>query len=169
MSISNVQREAQSESINPLNKIETKPGVGTTIVEKEISQNLSPLKKFNAVNSEVKIKKQSAPRRAFDVAYKTRVIAAYDACENSAARGALLRREGLYHSRIAAWKHQQASGKTKLVKGEKNAVRIDHLIAKVARLEKEMAQAKVIIEIQKKVSDLLGMHIHSKEAEETSL
>jgi hypothetical protein len=114
----------------------------------------------------VKIKKQSAPRRAFDTAYKTRVIAAYDACENSATRGALLRREGLYHSRISAWKHQQASGKTKLAKGEKKAVRIDHLIAKVARLEKEMAQAKVIIEIQKKVSDLLGIHIHSHESDE---
>lgn len=169
MSISNVQREAQNKSNLLINEIETKPSVGTTITEKEISQNLSPLKKFNAVNSEVKIKKQSAPRRAFDVAYKTRVIAAYDACENSATRGALLRREGLYHSRIAAWKHQQASGKTNLIKGEKKAARIDHLIAKVARLEKEMAQAKVIIDIQKKVSDLLGMHIHSKEADEMRL
>lgn len=167
MSISNVQSQASSESINSLIKeIETKPIVGT-IIEKEISQNLSPLKKFNSVNSEVKIKKQSVPRRSFDAGYKTRVLAAYDACEGVVERGALLRREGLYYSRIAAWKHQQARGKTKLVKGEKNAVRIDHLIAKVARLEKEMAQAKVIIEIQKKVSDLFGIHIHSHESDET--
>lgn len=167
MSISNVQSQASSESINFLIKeIETKSVVGT-IIEKEISQNLSPLKKFNSVNAEVKIKKQSVPRRSFDAGYKTRVLAAYDACESVVERGALLRREGLYYSRIAAWKNQQARGKTKLVKGEKNAVRIDHLIAKVARLEKEMAQAKVIIEIQKKVSDLLGMHIHSHESDET--
>lgn len=177
MSISSVQREAESKSNLLIDEIETKPSVGTTTTEKEISQNfekeisqnLSPLKKFNAVNSEVKIKKQSAPRRAFDVAYKTRVIAAYDACENSATRGALLRREGLYHSRIAAWKHQQASGKNRLVSSEKKAVRIDHLIAKVAQLEKEMAQAKMIIDIQKKVSDLLGMHIQSHETDGTSL
>ena len=75
MSISNVQSQASTESINSLTtESEIKPVVGT--IEKEISQNLSPLKKFNAVNSEVKIKKQYAPRRSFDVAYKTRVIAA---------------------------------------------------------------------------------------------
>ena len=45
---------------------------------------------------------------------------------------------------------------------------MDQLIAKVAQLEKDMAQAKVIIDIQKKVSDLLGMHIHSHETNETS-
>ena len=114
-------------------------------------------------------KKQSAPRRKFDVAYKTRVLAAYDVCDTPGARGALLRREGLYQAYIIAWKHQQTTGKTKLAKGEKNAVRIDHLIAKVARLEKEMAQAKAIIEIQKKVSELLGMHIHSPSNNEQDL
>ena len=168
MSTNNVQSEAPSQSNNLfIKEIGTKPSVGT-IIDKEISQSLSPLKKFNSINSEVKQKKQYAPRRSFDVAYKTRIMAAYDACESSATRGALLRREGLYHSRIAAWKQQQARGKTKLAKGEKNAVRMDQLIAKVAQLEKDMAQAKVIIDIQKKVSDLLGMHIHSHETNETN-
>lgn len=91
MSISNVQSQTSSELINPLIKeIETKPVVGT-IIEKEISQTLSPLKKFNSVNAEVKVKKQSVPRRSFDVGYKTRVLAEYDACESVMARGALLR------------------------------------------------------------------------------
>lgn len=160
MSVNNVQSKVSDESFSTLAAVITKAVIQRE-AGKEASEKLSSLKTINPVDPKVMPKKQCAPRRQFDVGYKTRVLAAYDACNTSAARGALLRREGLYHARIIAWKHQQASGKTKTVKGQKNAVRIDHLISKVARLEKEMAQAKAIIEIQKKVSELLGMHIHS--------
>lgn len=168
MSVNNVQK-ASDESFNLLTPEITKPVTEEETNKVADPQNLSPLTPFNPVNPNVMPKKQCAPRRKFDVAYKTRVLAAYDACDTPAARGALLRREGLHQSRIIAWKQQQASGKTKLAKGEKNAVRIDHLMSKVARLEKEMAQAKAIIEIQKKVSELLGMHIHSPSSSERDL
>lgn len=168
MSVNNVQK-ASDESFSLLTAAITKQVIEKEIIKEADRRNLSPLKKFNPVNPNVMPKKQCAPRRQFNVAYKTRVLTAYDACDTPAARGALLRREGLYQARIIAWKHQQTIGKTKLAKGEKNAVRIDHLISKVARLEKEMAQAKAIIEIQKKVSELLGMHIHSPSNNERDL
>jgi hypothetical protein len=165
MSVNSVQNKASDESFSVLTSAITKQAI-----EKEINQDRqSLLKEFNPVNPNVMPKKQCAPRRQFDVAYKTRVLAAYAACDTPAARGALLRREGLYQACIIAWKHQQANGKTKLAKGEKNAVRIDHLIAQVAQLKKKMAQAEAIIEIQKKVSELLGMHIHSPSNKEEDL
>ena len=72
------------------------------------------------------------------------------ACGNAAARGALLRREGLYYARISAWRQQQAHGKINAPKGQKNAVRIDHLIRENEQLKKKMAQVEAIVELAKK-------------------
>lgn len=50
-------------------------------------------------------------RRAFAAAYKARILAAYDALpEGSPERGALMRRERLYHSHIEHWRKQQENG-----------------------------------------------------------
>jgi len=132
----------------------------------ESGQDVLSNKKSIPVDPQVKPKRQYTPRRLFDTAYKTRILAAYDACSDATARGALLRREGLYYARIAAWRHQQANGKANVVKGKKNAARIDHLIRENEQLKKKMAQVEAIIDLQKKVSDLLGMQILSPENSE---
>jgi len=137
----------------------------STIVSQS-DQDIFGNKKFTPVDPQVKPKKQYAPRRLFDAAYKARILAAYDACSDATARGALLRREGLYYARIAAWRHQQANGKTNAVKGKKNAARMDHLIRENEQLKKKMAQVEAIIDLQKKVSELLGMQILSLENSE---
>ncbi len=50
-------------------------------------------------------------RRTFTAAYKARILAAYDALpEGSPERGALMRRERLYHSHIEHWRRQQENG-----------------------------------------------------------
>jgi transposase-like protein len=50
-------------------------------------------------------------RRAFTAAYKARILAAFDALpEGSPERGALLRKERLYHSHLEDWRKQQAAG-----------------------------------------------------------
>ena len=56
--------------------------------------------------------KPSRPaRRTFTAAYKARILAAFDAVpEGSSERGALLRRERLYHSHIEYWRKQQETG-----------------------------------------------------------
>jgi hypothetical protein len=56
------------------------------------------------LDTQVKSKRPYAPRRRFDASYKQRILAAYNTCQSAAERGALLRREGLYHARIAAWR-----------------------------------------------------------------
>ncbi|QNR82659.1 hypothetical protein [Piscirickettsia salmonis] len=60
-------------------------------------------------NPQVK-EKQSSPRRSFKTAYKIRILAEYDACSNQLARGELLRKEGLYSSRISTWKRNERLG-----------------------------------------------------------
>jgi transposase len=50
-------------------------------------------------------------RRTFTAAYKARILAEFDALpEGSPERGALMRRERLYHSHIEHWRHQQEAG-----------------------------------------------------------
>jgi transposase-like protein len=50
-------------------------------------------------------------RRTFTAAYKARILAAFDALpEGSPERGALLRKERLYHSHLEHWRKQQESG-----------------------------------------------------------
>ncbi len=63
-------------------------------------------------DGQVTEKRVSRPaRRTFTAAYKARILAAYDALpEGSPERGALMRRERLYHSHIEHWRKQQENG-----------------------------------------------------------
>lgn len=56
--------------------------------------------------SDPQVKATGTPKRKFTNAYKLKILTAFDACSNALERGALLRREGLYHSRISAWRNQ---------------------------------------------------------------
>ena len=114
---------------------------------------------------------QRAPRRSFSTQYKLNILEEYDACDNPLQRGALLRREGLYHARLSAWRKQRETGKlsTKAKrKLSKAASTNQRLTRENAQLRKKLAQADAVIELQKKVSELLGTHILSPESSETS-
>lgn len=104
-------------------------------------------------DSQVKVKK-STPRRTYDTAYKILILSAFDNCENASERGALLRREGLYYSRICAWKQQQSNEKKASKKSK--GLRVDHLSRENEQLKKKLAHAEAIIDLQKKISNLLG-------------
>lgn len=112
-----------------------------------------------SADSQVKVKRPYSPRRTFDTAYKLRILSAYEACETASARGALLRKEGLYQSRIYIWRKQVADAKLSGHKKQVAAIRTDHLTKENDQLKKKLAQAEAIIELQKKVSDLFTMHI----------
>lgn len=113
-----------------------------------------------ASDPQVRAPRKHKPRRSFTTAYKLRMLAAYDDCSHALERGELLRREGLYHSRIAAWRSQQTAGRLSgSVQRGLSSARVDHLNRENEQLKKKLAQAQAVIELQKKVSDLLGMHI----------
>ena len=81
--------------------------------------------------------------RTFTAAYKARILAAFDALpEGSSERGALLRKERLYHSHLEDWRRQQAAGSLNPAgKEEKNnGERADS--AELARLRAENRKLK---------------------------
>jgi transposase-like protein len=106
-----------------------------------------------------------AKRRQFNAAYKLSVLEEADRCASAGAIGALLRREGLYSSHLTAWRRERESGALAALgrrRGRKAKLspeqrRIAALQAQSARLERELAQARMIIEVQKKLCTLLGL------------
>lgn len=131
----------------------------SNLASEQLTPSPSQLPVTPSADTQIKSKRPYAPRRRFDAAYKQRILTAYNACSNALERGALLRREGLYHARIAAWRNDLAKGKLNDEKRTSAKLRTDHLVREVAQLKKKLAQAEAIIDLQKKVSELLGTHI----------
>ena len=110
---------------------------------------------------------EKKPRRHFTAAYKLRILKEYDACTEPGEIGALLRREGLYHSNINTWLRQRDEGELHGLSPKKRgrkAKEVNPLAKDVARLEREnkkltkkLKQAETIIEVQKKISEILGI------------
>jgi transposase len=109
----------------------------------------------------------TAKRRSFSKAEKLRILAAADACSAPGDIGALLRREGIYSSHLATWRKQrQISGQAQLIEGKRGpkvnpAAAQDRLVlqlqSEVERLRGKLAKADLIIDVQKKLSILLGL------------
>jgi transposase-like protein len=107
----------------------------------------------------------TAKRRAFSKAEKLRILTAADACVAPGDIGALLRREGIYSSHLATWRKQRASegGALERKRGPKadpdaaQARRVLELEKEVERLRAKLTKADLIIDVQKKLSTLLGL------------
>ncbi|WP_416210595.1 transposase [Frankia sp. Cas8] len=99
-------------------------------------------------------------RRTFTDAYKLRIVGEYDALTEHGARGALLRREGLYDSHVAKWRRardrsalgaKSSPGPAQAAGSAENR----RLKAENARLAAELAKTRAVLEIMGKVSALL--------------
>jgi len=125
-----------------------------------------------AANPEVVAK---ATRRRFTLDYKLKILEQADRCTESGQLGALLRREGLYHSNLMAWRQQREQGilsgltprqrgrkpnlKSQLAEENQQLKRENH------RLSKRLQQAEIIIEFQKKLSEALGIPLKGESSE----
>jgi transposase len=105
-------------------------------------------------------------RRRFSAEYKERMVREAESCTQSGQIGALLRREGLYSSLLDKWRRKLArGGRAALVeakrgrKPKRTPVEVENeaLRKHNARLERRLKQAETILEIQKKVSEILGV------------
>lgn len=104
-------------------------------------------------------------RRSFSPEYKVRIVEEADACTLPGEIGALLRREGIYSSSLVDWRREYRTGAAQGLsrrrrgpKGKDPLVRQkEELEGQVARLQQRLRQAERIIEVQKKVSELLGI------------
>lgn len=101
-------------------------------------------------------------RRRYTTEYKLRILAEADAATEPGAIGALLRREGLYSSRLSVWRRQRANGELggraqsqRRTGRDPHVQEIAHLRSKVRRLEHRLSVAEKVIEVQGKVSALL--------------
>ncbi len=109
---------------------------------------------------------EKAKRRRYSASYKLSIVQAADACSKPGEIGALLRREGLYSSLLSNWRQQRdASALAGLSKkrGRKRrsvsaeARRVAELEREIARLKHQLYKAETIIDVQKKLSRLLGI------------
>lgn len=118
---------------------------------------------------------QKATRRRFSAEYKARIVREADACTEYGEIGAMLRREGLYSSLLNKWRDQSRRGALSNLRDDKRGRKPTHdpLESENERLRKQNAwlrqrlgQAEAIIEIQKKVSEMLGIPLKSTESDE---
>jgi len=102
-----------------------------------------------------------AKRRRFTAAYKQRIVAEADAGTERGEIGALLRREGLYSSHLANWRKQRDRGeltdRKRGRKGDPADAELKRLQRENERLRQELEKAKLVIEVQKKLSQALGL------------
>lgn len=100
------------------------------------------------------------PRR-YSARYKVQILAEYEGLDK-AAKGALLRREGLYTSLISEWRKQRDRGALAALAKPAGRQPADPRDQQVARLRKEnqrlageLDKARKVIEVQGKLSALL--------------
>ena len=108
-------------------------------------------------------------RRRFTAEYKQRILYEAAACTKPGEIGALLRREGLYSSNLVDWRRARERGVLAALAPKKRgpvAKVINPLVRRVAELEREILRlqrradrAEALVEVQKKVSELLGIQL----------
>ena len=113
-------------------------------------------------------------RRRFNAEYRLRIVGEADSCKKPGEIGALLRREGLYSSLLAAWRRQREAGALAELRSKKRGPkakavdpRVKGLEREVARLKRKLEQAETIIDIQKKVAGILGIPLRTSEPGES--
>ena len=115
-------------------------------------------------------------RRRFSAKYKLKVVAEADRCDKPGQIGALLRREGLYSSQLAAWRKLRDQGALHGLSSQKRGPKdpapihlkqeAEKLRRENARLQKKLAKAEAIIDFQKKVHALLGTPLEEMDSGE---
>ena len=110
-----------------------------------------------------------ARRRRFTAEYKRKILAEADACTKPGEIGALVRREGLYSSHLTEWRRARERGALAALapkkrgpttkKPDPHARRIAELEREVARANRRAERAEALVELQKKVAELLGIQL----------
>jgi transposase len=116
-------------------------------------------------------------RRRFSVDNKLRILRLADRCVEPGSLGALLRREGLYSSSLTTWRRQREEGTLAALKPKKRgrkttdrnplASELMQLQRENDRLAKRLQQAELIIDVQKKLSQMLGITLENSPERET--
>ncbi len=103
---------------------------------------------------------RSKTKRKFTMAERQRIVCAADACAHGEL-GALLRREGIYHTQLSEWRAKINAGKSigkpgpvpKLDAKDKEIV---VLKSKIAKMTHELGIVNGLVELQKKVQAMFS-------------
>jgi transposase-like protein len=116
-----------------------------------------------------------ARRRHFTAEYKRKILAEIDTCSKAGEIGALLRREGLYSSSLVEWRRALERGALASLTPKKRGppATIPHPLKRkvvefqreVSRLQRRVERAEGLVELQKKVSELLGIQLPKPDEE----
>jgi len=146
---------------------------GSKRSEEPSQRSSSGANRFSTPDPEVA---EKARRRRFSARYKLKILEQADRCREAGEVGALLRREGLYWSNLQTWRRQRAEGSlvglSPKKRGRKSAPR-NPLAGRVKELEREnrglqrkLQRAEIMLDIQKKASELLGISLETEEDDE---
>lgn len=118
-------------------------------------------KKGNKKDVQIRNKKTSESRdernkkrRYHTKSYKLKILEEIENCTVPGGVGAILRREGLYSSTLSNWRKQKAAGKLDNF-SISSSDKIYDLEKENRKLKQELEQARLIIDIQKKISNLI--------------
>jgi transposase len=119
---------------------------------------------------------EKAKRRRFTAEYRQRILREAAACTQRGEVGALLRREGLYSSHLAMWRQQADEAQREALQPKRRGPKpkvIDERDRELAELRRANAKltrraerAEALVEVQKKVSQLLGIALPTPPNEE---
>lgn len=141
-----------------------------------MTQKQKPIRNQNGVTADKRPDPEvvsKAKRRVFTARYKQWVLEEADKCLEQPGRvGALLRREGLYSSHLTTWRRQREAGQLAGLAPQKRGQKVDETAAENnrlrqvnERLERQLTQAELIIEAQKKLSEILGLTLEQRRGE----
>jgi len=118
---------------------------------------------------------EKATRRRFTAEYKRRIVREAAACKGAGEVGALLRREGLYSSHLTYWRKDAGRGELAALTPKKRGPQakpvnpLDRELREaqreLTRWKKRAERAEALVEVQKKVSQLLGIALPTIEDE----
>ena len=123
---------------------------------------------------ETQVSDKAYHHRRFTAQYKRDIVRQADQCTKSGEVGALLRREGLYSSHLTHWrreiKRRELQALAPKKRGPKPSCdardqRIAELQRENARLKRRAERAELLVDIQKKVSSILGIALPESEEE----
>lgn len=106
-------------------------------------------------------------RRRFSAAYKQRILAEVEAAAGTGAIGRILRREGLYSSQLTSWRQARRNSERVALAPRrrgpkpipKNPLQAENtqLKREKAQLQRKLQTAELMLDLQKKVSQILGI------------
>ena len=111
-----------------------------------------------------------AKRREFSPTYKNQILTEVDGRTKAGQIGSILRREGLYSSHLTTWRRQRERGELAGSRGRPAKPEAEQEVTRLRqeneRLQHRLAQTEAVIDIQKKVSQLIGLTLPNSQTDE---